>query len=278
VYVCITAPLLLDRPQLDGLADCAIQRVSPAETAGTRLEGFPTAPSLAAAVVEALDARAGGGTFRVVESAEACYTHPIIVTATENGRDHHVWIDPDTGGAMIHSKTSAGPLPRAWPARGRLALADEPHDRLIEGVPALLAKRGIASEAVTLRNPSDLVFTFETEGRRWHGEYNIQTGAISARSKDEHDDDLSAEWSRYRMNAQHDQARWGARRPAREQEPNPPHQPLPPQLQLVVQLYAGCYFTLIGGLLAYLAITSLKQRWQRDDASARYGDDDEKRW
>lgn len=51
----------------DGSADRAIRVIDPAETAGTPLEGFPTAPAMAATVVEALDTRTGGGTFRVID-------------------------------------------------------------------------------------------------------------------------------------------------------------------------------------------------------------------
>jgi hypothetical protein len=186
-----TAAMLSHR---DHFADRAIGIVDDAETAGTRLEGFPTARALAAAVVDALDTRAGGGgAFRVVDDTRASYTQPIIVTATKNGREHHVRFDPETGEAMIHSKTSAGARPRNWPARGRIVLADQPNERLVRGVTALLAKRGIQSESVVLRSHPDLDFTFESEGRRWRAAYNIQTGAISAQPEDDSDDALSSE-------------------------------------------------------------------------------------
>ena len=185
----------------DGFADRAIRVVDPAETAGTPLEGFPTAPALAAAVVEALDTRAGGGTFRVIEGERASYTQPIIVTATESGREYDVWFDPETAGAIVHSQTSAGEHPRSWPARGRLVLPGPPRDRLVQGVHTLLDKLGIKAESTTFRSAPDLVFRFETEGGHWRAIYNIQTGAISAHPADGFDDILSDEWVPFRQRA-----------------------------------------------------------------------------
>jgi hypothetical protein len=59
-----TAALVSHR---DRVADRAIGMVAAAETAGSGLEGFPTARALAAAVVDALETRTGGGAFRVVD-------------------------------------------------------------------------------------------------------------------------------------------------------------------------------------------------------------------
>src|SRR3954469_7590145 len=52
----------------DAFPDREVRTVSRSEIAGTHLEGFPTAPALATAVVDALNSRAGGGAFRIVES------------------------------------------------------------------------------------------------------------------------------------------------------------------------------------------------------------------
>jgi hypothetical protein len=55
----------------------------------------------------------------------------------------------------------------------------------------LLAKLGIESEAMTLRNPPDLVCTVEHEGHLWQIAYNLQTGATTARPADAKEGRLS---------------------------------------------------------------------------------------
>jgi hypothetical protein len=165
--------------------DRVVRTVSRSEIAGTHLEGFPTAPAMATAVVDALNSRAGGGSFRIVEAGSIAYSRTISVTATGKGCEHSVRLDPETGAAIIRSTESAGERPKGWPTRDRVALTDPPHARLAQGVPALLARLGIESESTTLRNPPDLVFTFEAEGRPWRVAYNIQTERISTRPADD---------------------------------------------------------------------------------------------
>jgi hypothetical protein len=170
----------------DVFADREVQTGSRSDTSGTPLEGFPTAPTLATAVVDALNTQAGGPVFRIVEGETAIYSRPITVTATGKERDHSVRFDPETGAAIIRSTASSSQHPKFWPSRDRVVLSDPPHTRLATGVPALLARLGIEPESTAvLRNPPDLVFTAQADGRPWRVVYNIQTERISAQPADD---------------------------------------------------------------------------------------------
>jgi hypothetical protein len=160
-------------------SDRSIRAVGPAEVVGTALEGFPTASALARALVDELNARAGDRSFHMVDDGDAAFTRPILVKARGHGHEHIVWFDPDSGSAMIRTAIAAAEHPKWWPTRGRVILADPPHDRLVRGVPALLDRFGLESDSIRLPDPPDLLCTVEADGRRWRIAYNIQTGVIS---------------------------------------------------------------------------------------------------
>jgi hypothetical protein len=76
---------------------------------------------------------------------------------------------------------------------------------------------------------------------------------------------LTMSWERCsRSNTEHAQGRWDTPRHSHERELNHSHPPPPRQLQLVVKIYACCYFTLLAGLLAFVAIAALT-KWQGRD-------------
>jgi hypothetical protein len=168
----------------DAFPDREVRRTGRAEIAGTELERFPTAAELAEQVVVALNARAGGTAFRLVDGGGAAYSRDLVVTATGHGREHSIRFDPDSGEALIRSTPSSEGSSSSWSAGTSVALADAPGDRLAQGVPRLLSKIGIESDETAVRNPPELICTVEQGGRFWRVAYNIQTGAISARPAD----------------------------------------------------------------------------------------------
>jgi hypothetical protein len=164
----------------DAFPDREVRTVSRPETAGTPLEGMPGADELATRVVEALNARAGER-YRLTAPANATLSRPLFVTATGRGREHTVRYDLDSGGLTVRSTASAGQPPRGVPDGEVIRLEDSPRERLARGVPALLGRLGIEADAVTVRNPPDLIFDIEAEGRRWRAAYNLQTERVSVR-------------------------------------------------------------------------------------------------
>ena len=70
-------------------------------------------------------------------------------------------------------------------------MEDSPRDRLVRGVPALLAKLGIEAGETAIRNPPELICTVAEGARRWRIAYNVQSGALSARPANESEGRLS---------------------------------------------------------------------------------------
>jgi hypothetical protein len=164
------------------VADREVRTVGRAEVVGTALADFPTAPELADRLVEALNTTAGTPSFRSVDRNDAVYSRALFVTATGNGREHSVRFDPDTGEAFIRSTTASDTRPEdTWTGGTSVKLEDSPRDRLARGIPALLAKLGIAADSTVIRTPPDLICTVEEKAQRWRIAYNLQSGAISAR-------------------------------------------------------------------------------------------------
>jgi hypothetical protein len=175
----------------DAFPDREARTLGPSQLSGTRLEGFPTAPELADRVVEALNAKAGGEAFRLVDRPAASYSRRLFVTATGRGREHSVQVDPDSGTATVRSSATTGDRPSPLPPGLVLTLADSPRDLLARAVPELLGRLGLEADSVSVRNTPDLVCSVEAEGRRWRVAYNIQTGATTVRPADDPNGRLS---------------------------------------------------------------------------------------
>jgi hypothetical protein len=174
----------------DAFPDREVRIVSRSEAAGTPLEGMPGADELATRVVKAINDRSGGQ-YRLPRSADATLSRPLTVTAAGRGREHSVRYDFDSGEAIIRSTSATGKPPTNFPDGEVLRLEDSPRERLARGIPALLGKLGIDADSVTIRNPPDLIFDIEAEGRRWRAAYNLQTERVSVRPADDQASQLS---------------------------------------------------------------------------------------
>jgi hypothetical protein len=176
----------------DAFPDREVRAVSRSEAAGTPLEGLPDADRLAARVVAALNARSPEARFRLDASAGATLSRPLTVTATGRGREHSVRYDLDSGTGTVRSTAAPDEPPRYLPDGEVLRLEDSPRERLAAGVPALLGRIGIEADAVTVRNPPDLVFDLEADDGRWRVAYNLQTERLSIRRADDPSGRLSS--------------------------------------------------------------------------------------
>lgn len=157
----------------------------PADSAGTSLGGFAPPSELASRVVEGLN-KAGEGPegrpmLRLTHPESARYSRDLIATATGRGREHSVRIDLETGSGTVLSTAAAGDPSAASPGEVRLDLPDPPRARLVAGIAQLLAGRDFSTDTVSLRNPPDLVFSAESEGKLWRVAYNLQTGLTTRR-------------------------------------------------------------------------------------------------
>ena len=183
VFLYGVSAFLFNHP--DAFPDREVRTLDRSETAGTSLEAIPDASALAARVVEALNARAGGRSYRLHNSDYATLSRPLTVTATGRGREHAVRYDFDSGAVTIRSTPTAGRSPHGLPDGEILRLEDPPRERLARGVPVLLSRLGIEADGVSIRNPPDLVFDLDAEGERLRVAYNIQTERLSVRPVDD---------------------------------------------------------------------------------------------
>jgi hypothetical protein len=174
----------------DAFPDREVRNVSRIEAAGTLLEQMPGADELATRVVKAINDRSGGR-YQLSSSPGASLSRPLTVTASGRGREHSVRYDFDSGSSIIRSTPAAGKPPTDLHDGEVLRLDDSPRERLARGVPALLEKLGIEADSVTIRNPPDLIFEIEAEGRRWRTAYNLQTERVSIRPADDPANQLS---------------------------------------------------------------------------------------
>ena len=183
VFLYGVSAFLFNHP--DAFPDREVRTLDRSETAGTSLEAIPDAPALAARVVEALNTRSGGRSYRLHNSDYATLSRPLTVTATGRGREHAVRYDFDSGAVTIRSTPTAGRSPQGLPDGEILRIEDPPRERLARGVPVLLSRLGIEADEVSIRNPPDLVFDLDAEGQRLRVAYNVQTERLSVRPVDD---------------------------------------------------------------------------------------------
>jgi hypothetical protein len=175
----------------DAFPDREVRAVSRSEAARTPLDSLPDADQLAARVVAALNARDGDSHSHLHAREGATLSRPLIITANGRGREHSIRYDLDSGTAIIRSTAERDESPRHLADGGVLRLEDSPRERLERGVPALLGRIGIEADAVTVRNPPDLIFDLDADDGRWRVAYNLQTERLSIRRADDPSGQLS---------------------------------------------------------------------------------------
>lgn len=165
------------------------------DLAGTPFGDFPRAAELAPRVVTGLNPSgshgATGPTFRLVNPEAARYSRELNATVTDRGREHSIRIDLETRTGSAYS-TLADPEGQAtWPGVEALDLPDSPRKRLAEGIPRVLAKLGHGAEAVSIKNPPEVIFVAESDGQLWRVSYNLQSGTITGKTLETHAEGLS---------------------------------------------------------------------------------------
>jgi hypothetical protein len=175
----------------EAFPDREVRTAGPAQIRDTALERFATAPEYATRLVETLNSASGTRDFQLVDGDSPAFSRTLFVTAIGHGQEHSVRFDPESHETLIRSTLAASKSARSWPGPKRVVLSDSPHDRLKKGVPELLANLGITVDRVEVRNPPDVVCTIEHKRQRWRVAYNIDTGAVSAKSVDGNGETLS---------------------------------------------------------------------------------------
>ena len=158
VFLYGVSAFLFNHP--DAFSDREVRSAPLSESGAPAIEGMPDAETIAARVVAALDARAGGGgdRYRLASPAGATLSRPLTITATGPGREHAIRYDLDSGTAVVRSSSTRGEGARGAPDGEVVHLDDPPRERLARGATALLGRLGIAADSAVIRNPPDLIF------------------------------------------------------------------------------------------------------------------------
>jgi hypothetical protein len=179
------------------------------ELKGTPLESPPSPAEVAEQVVTALNERAGGTTYTLVDPGRARYTRDFAFATvkTDDGEQVSVLFDALGGGGTVRAQarqaeakpTEPAPFavggrgargksperrPRAQavrerPAEDGLGLAGPLHERVKAAVPAVLEKTGFPAGEVTVTSVPDLNFRMEGGGQTWSVTYNAMAGTVT---------------------------------------------------------------------------------------------------
>ena len=178
-------------------ADAPTVNFGPAATAGTALDGLPSPDAQAAAVVVALNLRAGSGTPYAVGEGGAKYAGRdyLFGTARSGDRTFSLLYEVAANCGTVR-ETTAPPVVTPEPApfavgraKPKGVAAPEPVEAL--NVPGTLAERfraagptvlercGFPPAEVTVTSTPDLSFPLVADGRAWTATYNPLTGTLS---------------------------------------------------------------------------------------------------
>jgi hypothetical protein len=168
-----------------------VRPVTAADTAGTGLDALPSAGDLAADVTAALNARAGGPTYRLTDPAAATFDWDTVpVEATAGGHEVRVNLDPVTKTGHAYLAPAGGPAPAPFDAPEGVFGKDKLEDRLKAGAPGLFARLGVPAEKPAVPWLPGLRFAVaDAGGRVWKVRYDPKTGAVKGRPADTPDPD-----------------------------------------------------------------------------------------
>jgi len=168
-----------------------------AATAGTALEGLPPPDEQAAAVVAALNARAGSGTPYALGEGAAKYVGRDYLFATARSGDRTFsllyevaapcgTVRETTAPPVVTPEPAPFAVGKARPKGGTplepsesLKVAGSLAERFREAGPTVLERCGFPRADVTVTSTPDLGFPLVADGRAWSATYNPLTGALS---------------------------------------------------------------------------------------------------
>ena len=164
------------------------QALSLADFSGTALAEIPSPAVDAENVVAALNAKLGAeGSLSDVRLAlpdRARYARDRVAARVRgDGQEHAVLYDLPSGTATITTEEQSQEARAPFAMRG-LKVPGSLAERLKAGLPAALARQGLAAEEAGVAVGTDLVFYVQANGRLWKANYSIQTGAVTGSPAD----------------------------------------------------------------------------------------------
>jgi len=164
------------------------------ELAGTPMESSPAPAEVAKQVVVALNGRAKGESYVLVEPEKAKYTRDFaFATVKADGQDVSILFDMNAPSGTVRSKQSAPAKPAekapfAIAPRVHLSAAppdalrlDAPlHERVKASVPVVLERTGFPTGEVTVTSVPDVSFLMSDGTQVWRVTYSPMAGSVSA--------------------------------------------------------------------------------------------------
>jgi len=151
---------------------------------GTPLRHVADPAADAEQVVAALNTKFASSTtalplYRLIHPDQAKYTRDrILARVRGEGQEHSVVLDLASGVAQVSTDPQGTGERAPFGTRG-LKVGGSLAERVKTGLPAALARQGLAAEEAGIAIGTELVFYVEAEGRAWRATYNIQTGAVT---------------------------------------------------------------------------------------------------
>jgi hypothetical protein len=180
VFLYAVSGFLFNHP--DAFPDRQFKPIGRGEIAGTDLESFPTAPAIAARVIEAMNAESSSRSLRLVEPESAEFSRDLIATAAgkQRGTSYRIQLSLGSGQGTVSPARATRPGIHEDGLGGKVQLPDLPRDRLPRAITALSTNLGLEPTTASVKTVPDVVFNAELRGKVYRISYNLRSGTVSA--------------------------------------------------------------------------------------------------
>jgi hypothetical protein len=161
------------------------------ESAGTGLEDFPGAATIAARVVEAINAGSSDRALRLIEPEAAFFSRDMIATTKGDAVEYRIQLALESGRGTVSAIHPKKARLKDDTVSGRVELADPVRDRLSRAIPALAEKLGLNPKTVSVKSAPEVVFAAESRGKVHRLAYNLQTDVVTAQEGGDESESLT---------------------------------------------------------------------------------------
>lgn len=178
VFLYGVSGFLFNHPE--AFSDREVRSFGRTESAGTGLDDFPGAATIAARVIEAVNARSSDRALGLIEPEAATFTRDVIATIKGDGGEYRIQLALDSGRGTVSPVRPKKARIEDGAVGGRVELTDPARDRLSRAIPALAAKLGLNPKTASVKSAPDVVFGAESRGKTYRLAYNLQTGVVTS--------------------------------------------------------------------------------------------------
>jgi hypothetical protein len=166
-------------------SDQEVRSFGQTESAGTGLEDFPGAATIAARVVEAINARSSDRALRLIEPEAATFSRDMIATVKGDSAEYRIQLALESGRGTVSPVRPKKARIKDDTVAGRVELTDPARDRLSRAIPALAEKLGLNPKTVSVKSAPEVDFSAESPGKLYRLAYNLQTEVVTSHEDSE---------------------------------------------------------------------------------------------